>query len=209
MKSLRNFLQLLLLSSAFALGLPLYGESLPHPDDRDRQVIESVLLHLLANPEFKMSGIATNTQVIVLHVRTPGKTGSITPDQIHADLDDRALPNGVESDMRKRNTPATSLPGSFDSVSVFYTNLTFVPKIVVADISGLRSERFSFGAFEQAYPAARGWVEAYLPGYSKDGIHALVRAEIGPSPHGAVVTALLTRKKDKWIVKWSKINWYA
>ena len=209
MKSLQMICRWVMLGLTFAFILPVSGAAPAIPDDRDRQVLESLLLHLLADSQFHITSGATKTPVIMLHVRTPEKTGLITPDQIRADVGDRVLPDEAGNDLRSRNTPAHSPAGTYDATVAFYTNLTFVPRIVVADLSETWNRPFSIQAFEDAYPKACGWAEAYLPGYSKDGSQAVVRAEVGPTPHGAAVTALLNRKGDKWVVKWCKISWYA
>ena len=70
------------------------------------------------------------------------------------------------------------------------------------------SQRRSYGSFSAAHPKACGWAEAYLPGYSKDGLRAIVRAGVGPSAHGAVVTALLEKIDGRWVVKWHHIASY-
>ena len=67
----------------------------------------------------------------------------------------------------------------------------------------------AYSALGAAHPKARGWVHAYLPGYSKDGSRAIVRAGVGPSAHGATLTALLEKRGDKWVVKWHYIAFYA
>lgn len=50
---------------------------------------------------------------------------------------------------------------------------------------------------------------AFLPGYSEDGSYAVVRAAVGPWAHAAMLTAVLEKSGDKWIVKWYCITRYA
>ena len=52
-------------------------------------------------------------------------------------------------------------------------------------------------SFWESYPNARGFVRAYLPGYSEDANQALVRAGVGPSAHGAMLTALMEKQGEK------------
>jgi len=179
------------------------------PDDRDRQVLEAVLLRLLADPDFDMTRTSTNGALIVLHTCTPEKTGFLMSHQIHSDIGSHTLPSDAEGDLRRRNTPPNAKPDTYDSITAFYTNLTFKAQIVLADLTDRTAGRQSYGAFEKAHPNARGFARAYLPGYSKDGTRAVVRAGVGPSPHGAMVTALLEKVGDNWIVKWHHIAWYA
>jgi hypothetical protein len=104
--------------------------------------------------------------------------------------------------MRRRNTPVDAKPDEYDSVKASYTNLTFAAGIVVTDLTEMRKQRRSFHSFEDTHPKARGWLEAYLPGYSKDGTRAVVRAGVGPWAHAAMLTAVLEKRGDKWFVAW-------
>lgn len=177
------------------------------PDERDHQVLETLLLHLLADPKLDLTGVPTNGATIVLHTRTPENTGFLMSGQIHSDIGDRRLPDDAERDLRRRNTAAVK-PNSYDSVTAFYTNIAFAGGIVVTNLSELWQGRRSFRSFEDAHARARGWLEAYLPGYSKDGTHAVVRAGVGPWAHSAMLTAVLEKRGDKWVVKWYHISFY-
>ena len=179
------------------------------PDERDRQVLESVLLHLLSDPAFDMTRVPIDGAVIVLNTRTPEKTGFLMSHQIRAEIGSRKLPTDAESDMRRRNTPADAKPDTYDSVAASYTNLTFAAGIVVTDLTDTWKERRSFASFEDAHPIARGWLEAYLPGYSADGNHAVIRAGVGPWAHAAMLTAVLQKRGDKWVVAWYYVARFA
>ena len=187
MNTLRQFARVPLLCVLLTLGPQVSAATAPAPDERDRQVLEAVLLHLLADPEFDMTRVPTNGAVIVLHKRTPEKTGFLMSHQIRSDIDSRTLPSDVQEDLRRRNTPPNAKPDTYDATTAFYTNLTFSAPIVVADLTDKTGGRWSYRAFEEAHPKARGFARAYLPGYSKDGTRAVVRAGVGPSPHGAMV----------------------
>ena len=206
MNTLPQFRQLSLLCIAFAFVLPVSGAS---PDQRDRQVLETLLMHLLTDSKFDVTRVPTNGATIVLHTRTPEKTGFLMSDQIRSEIDHRTLPNDAESDLRRRNTPADAKPDTYDSITAFYTNLTFAAGIVVADLTETWKGRRSFTSFEDAHPKARGWLEAYLPGYSKDGTRAVVRAGVGPWAHAAMLTAVLEKRGDKWVVVWYYVARFA
>ncbi len=178
------------------------------PDKRDGQVLEALLLHLLDDPKFDMARVSTNGAVIVLHVRTPEKTGFLQSRQIRSDVGSHTLPGDAEEDLRLRNSPPNGKPETYDAIIASFTNLTFGAGIAVADLTGFWSHGRSHGSFSAAHPKARGWAEAYLPGYSKDGLRAVVRARVGPSAHGAMVTALLEKIDGKWVIKWHHIAWY-
>lgn len=179
------------------------------PDERDRQVLQTLLIHLLADPEFDMTRAPAKGAVIVLHARTPTKTGFLQSHQMRNDIGDHTLPGDAEQDLRQRNTPSDAKPDTYDAVAASFTDLKFGAGILVADLTPIWKQRRSLRAFENAHPKPRGWVEAYLPGYSKDGSLAVLRAFVGPWAHAATVTALLEKKGDKWIVKWHHIARYA
>lgn len=179
------------------------------PDERDRQVLECLLLHLLTDQSLKLTQAPGNGASIVLHTQTPEGTAFLRWNQIRSDSGSRPLPSGTLRDLRRRNVPAEAKPEAYDAVVASYSNLTFAAGIVVADLTELRKRRPSYHAFEDTYPKARGWLMAYLPGFSKDGSWALVRADIGPSSHGAMLTAVLARREARWIVQWYHIAYYA
>ena len=170
------------------------------PDERARQVLESLLLHLLADPKFDMTRVSTNGTTIVLHTQTPGKTGFLMAEQIRVEIGNRALPGDAEQDMRRRN----------DSVMASYTNMKFAGGIAVTNLAEIwKKGRRSIVAFQNEHPKACGWLESYLPGYSKNGTRAVVRAGVGPWVHGAMLTAVLEKRRDKWVVAWYHVARFA
>jgi hypothetical protein len=205
MKVIGSFCFIALLCSSCAFLSPTIGATPTLATERDHQVMEALLLHLLADPKFDMAKVATNGATIVLHTRTPEDTGYLAPEQIRVELSGRRLPADAESDLRGRNTPQGRKPDSFDAVAVSYTNFTFAAGIVVTNLNEMSGRRTPFFSFERAQPKARGWLEAYLPGYSKDGNVAVVRAEVGPWAHAAMLTAVLEKRGNGWKVKWYKV----
>lgn len=206
MNALRQIRHIFLLCIACAF---VSSVSAATPDERDRQVLETLLLHLLADSKFDMTRVSTNGATIVLHTGTPEGTGFLMSHQIHAEIRSRKLPSDAESDMRRRNTPADAKPDTYDSVAASYTNLTFAAGIVVTNLTEVWKGRRSFTSFEDAYPKARGWLKAYLPGYSQDGTRAIVRAGVGPWAHAAMLTAVLEKRGDKWTVVWYYVARFA
>jgi len=179
------------------------------PDERDRQVLETLLLHLLSDAKFDMTRVSTNGATIVLHTRTPEKMGFLMSHQIRAEIGSRKLPSDAETDMRRRNTPADAKPDTYDAIAASYSNLTFAARIVVTDLTETWKGWRSSTLFEDAHPKARGWLEAYLPGYSTDGNRAVVRAGVGPWAHAAMLTAVLEKRGDKWVVAWYHVARFA
>lgn len=192
-----------LLALAFSASFVAASETTP--SERDRQVLNSLLSFLLTSTNFNLTGVATNGTTVVLHARTPEKTGFLHSSQMRADIAKQILPADAVTDLRERNTPPDAKTNTYPAVAASYTNLTFSTNILVAELSPLWKDRRLLNAFEQAYPQARGYVQSYLPGYSKDGNQAVVRAMVGPTPHGAMLTVLLEKTGDTWTVKWHRL----
>jgi hypothetical protein len=171
----------------------------------DGRVLDALMLHLLADPKFDVTRVDPKGGMILLDASTPEGTGFLQAHQIRGDIGDHTLPPDAEDDLRRRNTPADAKPDTYDSVRAFYTNLTFSTGIVVTNLSSFGEREHSINT---AFPTARGWLDAYLPGYSKDGLCAVVRAGVEPSPHGAMVTALLRKQGDRWVVEWYHVAYY-
>lgn len=209
MKLLLRFAHVLVLGVVCACFSPVLGAAPTIPDDRDRQVLETLMLHLLSDAKFDPWKFQTNHSKIVLHVRTPERISTLKADWIHNDIDNRVLPTDAEDDLRRRNTPLGSMPDtpeSGESIEAYYTSLKFAAGIVVADLSKIGKGKPWFHELEEV--KGRGWLVSYLPGYAKDGKSAIVRAHLGPSAHGATLTALLERIGDKWAVKWYHSAYY-
>jgi hypothetical protein len=190
------------------------------PDERDCQVMEVALLHLLADPELGMWPETTNRSTIVLHARPPEKTGMSQTNQMRADFyrhpDGLTIPEELQLELVGRNLQ----PGTeHNSVAASFKDLKLDARIVVADLTDRQADESSVAVlfarmnakpggrpsvltFKEAFPDARCWVEAYLPGYSRNGTRAVVRGWIGPTPHGASITVLLEKTGEKWSVKW-------
>lgn len=180
------------------------------PDQRDRDVLNSLLTHLCADVAFDLTKASTNDAQILLHYRTPEKTGFLLPSQIHADLGTNSLPPDAESNLRKRNGLTVENPGDYEAVAGLFGNVKFSSIVLVTNLHHWRIEREALkSGFAKSFPKARGWVEVYLPGYSANGRIAVVRAMVGPWAHAASLTALLERDENLWVVKWYKVAYYA
>jgi len=179
-------------------------------NDQDKQVLQVALLHLLAADDFDTDIGKKRAQhsVIVLSARTPERTGMTRPEQTQHDLaKGHRIPDDIQRDLLRRNEQ----PGIYHARVASFRGLSFDRRIVISEIAK-RSTRELFEServlFEKAYPTARGYAKAFLPGYSQDGSHAVVRALVGPSPHGGTATVLLQRIAGTWVVKWYDIAWY-
>lgn len=164
--------------------------------------------HLLADPDFNLTRVVTNKASVVLHWRTPEQTGFVSEQQMSSDTRGHNLPEELGRALRQRNTESATRTEAHLAVTAFYSNLTFTAGIVVADLTERMGVRGLMGAFVEAHPDARGWVVAHLPGYSAGGERAIVRAHVGPTSHGATVTALLELRDGRWVVEWYSIAQY-
>jgi hypothetical protein len=186
------------------VGVGQAGETVT-PDERDRDVLEAALLQLTNDKDFGRRGVSTNG-VIVLNVRTPLKTGFLRPEQIKGELRTRTVSEELLQAVLKRNSVISQV-NSYEAVTAWFTNSTFATNIVVVDLKA-RSAGRGADKYENLPVNARGWVTSFLPGYSEDGTTALVRAHVGPSAHGAMLTALLEKVEGKWVVKWHRIAFF-
>src|SRR5262245_62072827 len=135
MITLRQFCHLLLLGIVCVFSSPV---SAAPPDERDRQVLETLLLHLLSDTKFDVTRVPTNQATIVLHARTPEKTGFLESHQIRGEIGDHQLPGDAERDLRKRNSRPNAKPDTYEAVAATYTNLTFAAGILVTNLADIR-----------------------------------------------------------------------
>jgi hypothetical protein len=183
--------------------LPAKGQKNP-VEDEDYQVLETVLLDLIEFKEFKpFVGDGKRTKIVLHEKSAEGgpKDSSfyLSDGQLDGERHDRKphlIARDIRGSLRRRNPLDPVSLGGYKPSS---------PKILVRDLSGLMGE---FGEFSSKYADARGYVEAWLPGYSKDRQTAVLRAWFGPTAHGATVTYLLVKKKGKWTVGWRKVAYY-
>lgn len=179
------------------------------PDEQDRQVLEALLLHLRADAKFPMTRVPVKGSTIVLNPRTPVGTAFLNGNMSPGDLDNHAIPAELIDELRRRNTPVGTEPGSHDAVETSYDKLTFADGIIVGDTAASERPGPNYRPFQTLFPKARGWVCAFLPGYSKDGSQAVVRGFAGPWAHAATVTALLVKAGNRWSVTWYHVTFYA
>jgi hypothetical protein len=63
--------------------------------------------------------------------------------------------------------------------------------------------------FRRVFPHAKGWLQAFLPGYSVEGSEASFLGRAGPSPHGSIVRAHLHLANKAWVLDWCDITNFA
>lgn len=176
------------------------------PDDRDREVIEATLLYFLASPEFRMVGGNSGGAMIGLDSRPQGGTGPISAYQIRSELGEgHTIPAESEIDLWNRNVNLNT----GEIILPTFSGLTFDHQVLTVDLDAERGKWPIVRPFGDTHPEACGWVSPWLPGYSKDGLRAVVRAWVGPSYHGTAATIFLERRGGRWMVQWHHFAFFA
>jgi len=168
------------------------------PNARDSAVVEAVVSHLLTQSDFSFAGQPADGTHVVLHDRTPDKTGFLKPQQMRVAFGDQTLCDELELDLKRRN----EIPDSFDAVVASYAGLDFSEAVVVDAVIGSEG-------FEKKHSQARAWFEPYLPAYSEDGTRAVVYGFVGPWAHAATVAAILKQSEGAWVVESYFLAYYA
>jgi hypothetical protein len=168
---------------------------LPFPWDRqrDREVLEAVLLEELGDPSPE-SARAGNRRIerIVVHDSASSSpfAEDWTIDEVAAE---HGFPGGLEADVTRRNRKAGE--------SLAELNLHH-DRIIVADLTRIHS----YTDAVEKYPSAEIFVRVGLPGYSRDGRHAVVALSryvlLGPHPFEAIFG--LSKTDSQWRVVWTE-----
>lgn len=177
----------------------------PVATTHDRAVIEAVARHMISHPAAFDIADPERTDVVLDGV-VPRPSIALLG---HAPLTGEPLPDWARLALERRNS---SCGGRRNWRHV--CNPCAKPVLVVRDferrlfdstpkeLGEIRSVAVAwFPTFHKAFPTARLWVQASLPGYSEDGDQAVVRAFSGPSAHGSLVTALLRLRSGQWEVE--------
>jgi hypothetical protein len=171
----------------------------PRVSSTDHEIIEMVLLDLLEFDEFNRTTDDGTRSKIVLSDKTVGSSAFLSDEHLGGeghDKEDWLIPAEIRVDLRQRNGKKPVSLSKFKPTG---------KNILLKDISKFQSQLQIMDAF----PDAKRYVEAWLPGYSEDGKAAIVRFWFGPSFHGATATYLLVKIDGKWKVKWRKTAHYA
>ena len=87
------------------------------------------------------------------------------------------------------------------------------PNIIVQDLDSMLEEPQgifddSLNAIRKKYPTAWGYVWAYLPGYYKDGLSAVVVFDWPGGRHGGDAVYMVRKDKRRWNVVWRHFHNY-
>jgi hypothetical protein len=172
--------------------------------EADRQVLEALLLSLATDTEFPVPAKPERPNM-VLHRRTPKMISAVVNTaQVMYETDRRVLPKDAWDDLVRRNEvrldPRTR--------EVHYEGLGFDSRITVGNAFPGPEAPFIGKSFEEVFPEARGWVEAWVPGFSKDRRTAVIRARVGPTEKPAMLTAIMKQDRGKWVVLWRRYCLY-
>jgi len=169
--------------------------------DRELELIDLVLSDLTRWYVFSDTG----THIIVHHET---RQATATLDERVLAYGDRVqkLPRRIQLDIVKQNQIRARL-SSWDPSS---------PNLTVADLSPLVTPRryTTIKALRKQFPKAKGYVQVWRPGFSRDGDAALLRLRIGVSRlgKGGVANYMLHRTDGAWTIEWrvltrSKFPW--
>ena len=166
---------------------------------RDELVLNAVLVHFLADHQKDAWTLDGAEAKVLLHIRNPEKTGIL--DQTEGDIGDRKLDPELLQALRDRNAGS-----GWNATPFSYKKFRLDKRVTIKDIWAGQKDSLDSWDRSKGY---KGYFEAYAPGFSKNGQRAVVRAWVGPSPHGGTVTYALELRNDEWTVLWREYAFYA
>jgi hypothetical protein len=170
-------------------------ENAPRPDisgqaagtNADYDILDIVLRDLIGNKEFDpaVGGSAVGKSQVVLDDFTFGGVSDELLSHLTTDPA-KAIPSEPRADLVRRNRKGKR-----------YSLKNYRPADSRIRRSDLSRVDLDVG-FPNEFPAARGYVLPYLPGYSRDGRSAVFFLRFGPASHGAFGYYLLKRVAAHW-----------
>jgi hypothetical protein len=166
----------------------------------DHEIFDILLLDLIGNKDFTPAtgGRGVKKSQIVFDGTTVGGIGYAWAEACCGDDVRKKIPRDVRYDVLKRNPD-----GKRYSLALYHPSN---PNILLVD---LRPTDLDFLEFCRQYPNARGYVEAYLPGYSPNGQEAVVLFRCGPTEHGAQGAYFLIKTSGRWEIAWRDIYYFS
>jgi hypothetical protein len=173
----------------------------PESSNPDHDIFDVVLSDLIDNEKFDSAVDSSDFALpkkpqIVLADTTYGQV--IGSGLLHLDPDNtrREIPPDIQDDLMRRNPKLRryTLPHYHPSN----------PNILVRDLSKVDLDL----GFAAQFPNARGYVEPFLPGYSRDGQTAYFRFFFGPPRRSAMGFYLLKKVKGRWEIAWKQLGPY-
>lgn len=175
---------------------------------RDYAVLEAALNDLTTseNPEYKApEGLQPRSGDIVIHHKTYeygfDDPGPESENSLHQDP--RPIPGEIREDLRRRNDGRARSLADFRPAN---------PHIKVRDLDQIVDRAggtfFFWEEIRKQFPDAWGYVQAYRPGYSRDGRIAILVFDGGPGlgDHDVNWIYSLARKGTRWEVEWRHLH---
>jgi hypothetical protein len=194
------FIALVIALCVWVLRPPLVIVELARPPksiNPDHDIFDLVLADLIENPEFNP---ATGGRDVKKRQSVFGKTtniGSSNALLIRGWVREMGISQELEDVLRSRN------PKRAQYFLADYRPSN--PNILLRDLSAI--DRDIMG-FYSRFPDASGYVETWLPGYSRDGQTALLSFTFGPNPHGAVGCYVLRKTNGCWKISERRIRYF-
>ncbi len=183
----------------------------------DESVMNAVLVHFLTDRHAN-GFFDSDASFVLLHERNPAMFGIL--DQTELDVHKRRIHKGLLKNLIDRNrAEKVDLAGrrrspeeirrAYRSAPFSFEKFRLDLRVRIVDVDKVRGD----GPFQKdssgGFDGVKGYFKSFAPGYSADGNTAIVRAWVGPSPHGATVTYLLRKKGENWVVVWREFAFYA
>jgi hypothetical protein len=168
----------------------------PRSASTDHDIFDVVLLDLIQNQDFDpaVGGRGVAKSEIVFGDTTSGFA------RVEGGLDFWIREKGVSSEIRD-NLIARNPRGTRYLLTRYHPS---DPSILVRNLSQIDQDL----DFSSQFPNARGYVAARLPGYSRDGLTALVYFSFGPTAHGARGYYLLKKVRGRWEIIERSIGYF-
>ncbi|MFI5459883.1 MAG: hypothetical protein ACHRXM_31060 [Isosphaerales bacterium] len=187
------------------LGAGCGRQLAPRPDrsrqdqgsNADHEIFDIVLSDMIGNKEFNpaVGGRSIKKSQVVLEAATYGGVSDHFLSHLSNDPT-KAIPSEIRVDLLRRNPK-----GERYSLASYHPSNA---NILISDLSRVDLDL----GFAEVFPDARGYVQPYLPGYSRDGQSALFLFGFGPTSHGAVGYYLLNRESGRWEIVWSIFGYF-
>jgi Ankyrin repeats (3 copies)/Ankyrin repeat len=165
----------------------------------DGRVIETVLRDLLADRRILRRANPVGPDIILVNTTSPLR-GIWEIDGINFYLTDRQA-NDFSMEMREHFLERNGAP---ISLADFQPKSAHILLRSEAEV-GPKTLYFNldrFVSFRERYPAAKAWVQCWLPSYSARRDEAYLAFAFGPSAHGAHGACFLTKRRGVWRVRW-------
>lgn len=136
---------------------------------------------------------------VVINRFTNGPGDFIAPEQVANETRRMGIPVGVLQSLAAKNTDTFEVTWIPPGLPFFVSDLHSLP----TDLAEMAT------AMPTAYPKSFAAIWLWVPGYSEDGMWAIVRFTFAPTSHGAIATYILTKDDTgKWRINNRGLNYF-